>query len=203
MNNLLMQEVLFSSLRDAAKDPRMNLTAAQWQNRYDAFSAHVVQHADEECTPHLMRTLDQARIETDTLLGVFCSQQEPNPLAVLYCRKAHETLRSEMRILTLRLSHPGFKEVKCKPPVQTLYLNEGYHATDLVEIITPLFEMGMLKSESGRKAQLQAIVKIFEWAFNIPMPNYDVLRGAAINRKIHLTPLLDKMKEVLLRLSQQ
>lgn len=35
------------------------------------------------------------------------------------------------------------------------------------------------------------------------MPNYDVLRHAAINRKLRLTPLLDRMHEVMLRLSQE
>lgn len=198
-----MQERLFSLMKDAARNPHTDIAVTEWKNAYDAFSTRVAQLSDGECTPRLMRTIDHARIETDMLLSVYSPQEEETPASVFYCRKANEILRCEMKIQALRLAHPGFKDLKQKVPATTLYLNEEYHATDLVEIITPLFELGVFKSANGNRAQLQAIIKIFEWAFNTPMPNYDVLRSAAINRKIHLTGFLDKMKNVLVRLSQQ
>ena len=88
-------------------------------------------------------------------------------------------------------------------PVSPLYLGKDYCVTDLVELITPLYELGFLTTANGSSAKLKTIVRAFETTFNVRMPNYDVLRHAAINRKLRLTPLLDRMREVMLRLSQE
>ena len=123
--------------------------------------------------------------------------------AELYCSKALNVLRGELRIITFELSHPTFAGQNEKMFVSPLHLSEGFHPTNLVEIITPFFEMGLCVTAEKRLAKLTEIIRVFEWAFNITIPNYAVLRNAAINRKIHQTPLLDKMREILIRLSQQ
>ena len=108
----------------------------------------------------------------------------------------------ELHILELRIEHPAFSALPEVVPVSPLYLGKDYCATDLVELITPLYELGFLTTASGRPAQVET-VRAFETTFNVRMPNYDVLRHAAINRKLRLTPLLDRMREVMLRLSQE
>ena len=149
-----------------------------------------------------MRELSHLRVElaayAELLEHIACGE-----CATTYCNKALHLVDCELHILELRIEHPAFSALPEVAPVSPLYLGKDYCATDLVELITPLYELGFLTTASGSPAKLKTIVRAFETTFNVRMPNYDVLRHAAINRKLHLTPLLDRMREVMLRLSQE
>ena len=188
MDNLLIQEELLSLLKEATQASHVQLEPCVWQNAYENFCRHAEKLTESECSSKVMRTIDHARIELE---------QIPKRLYAL------NVLRGELRIITFELSHPTFAGQNEKMFVSPLHLSEGFHPTNLVEIITPFFEMGLCVTAEKRLAKLTEIIRVFEWAFNITIPNYAVLRNAAINRKIHQTPLLDKMREILIRLSQQ
>ena len=72
-----------------------------------------------------------------------------------------------------------------------------------MELIVPLYEIRFCRSAGNSAATVRNIVQVFEWAFNTPIPNYNVLRYHLLNRKKQLTPLLDRMRETLTDLSQR
>ena len=195
MDNLLIQEELLSLLKEATQASHVQLEPCVWQNAYENFCRHAEKLTESECSSKVMRTIDHARIELEQIPKRLYAIPDRDTTAELYCSKALNVLRGELRIITFELSHPTFAGQNEKMFVSPLHLSEGFHPTNLVEIITPFFEMGLCVTAE--------IIRVFEWAFNITIPNYAVLRNAAINRKIHQTPLLDKMREILIRLSQQ
>ena len=203
MDNLLIQEELLSLLKEATQASHVQLEPCVWQNAYENFCRHAEKLTESECSSKVMRTIDHARIELEQIPKRLYAIPDRDTTAELYCSKALNVLRGELRIITFELSHPTFAGQKEKMFVSPLHLSEGFHPTNLVEIITPFFEMGLCVTAEKRLAKLTEIIRVFEWAFNITIPNYAVLRNAAINRKIHQTPLLDKMREILIRLSQQ
>ena len=203
MDNLLIQEELLSLLKEATQASHVQLEPCVWQNAYENFCRHAEKLTESECSSKVMRTIDHARIELEQIPKRLYAIPDRDTTAELYCSKALNVLRGELRIITFELSHPTFAGQNEKMFVSPLHLSEGFHPTNLVEIITPFFEMGLCVTSEKRLAKLTEIIRVFEWAFNITIPNYAVLRNAAINRKIHQTPLLDKMREILIRLSQQ
>lgn len=190
-------------LKEATQASHVQLEPCVWQNAYENFCRHAEKLTESECSSKVMRTIDHARIELEQIPKRLYAIPDRDTTAELYCSKALNVLRGELRIITFELSHPTFAGQNEKMFVSPLHLSEGFHPTNLVEIITPFFEMGLCVTAEKRHAKLTEIIRVFEWAFNITIPNYAVLRNAAINRKIHQTPLLDKMREILIRLSQQ
>ena len=172
-------------LKEATQASHVQLEPCVWQNAYENFCRHAEKLTESECSSKVMRTIDHARIELEQIPKRLYAIPDRDTTAELYCSKALNVLQNE------------------KMFVSPLHLSEGFHPTNLVEIITPFFEMGLCVTAEKRLAKLTEIIRVFEWAFNITIPNYAVLRNAAINRKIHQTPLLDKMREILIRLSQQ
>ena len=190
-------------LKEATQASHVQLEPCVWQNAYENFCRHAEKLTESECSSKVMRTIDHARIELEQIPKRLYAIPDRDTTAELYCSKALNVLRGELRIITFELSHPTFAGQNEKMFVSPLHLSEGFHPTNLVEIITHFFEMGLCVTAEKRLAKLTEIIRVFEWAFNITIPNYAVLRNAAINRKIHQTPLLDKMREILIRLSQQ
>lgn len=200
-SNLKNWELL--KMLEEASAGGMTLSAPHvWKAYYGTFCKHLAKLTDSPCTPGLMRELSHLRVElasyAELLKHIACGE-----CATTYCNKALHLVDCELHILELRIEHPAFSGLPEVAPVSPLYLDKDYCATDLVELITPLYELGFLTTASGSPAKLKTIVRAFETTFNVRMPNYDVLRHAAINRKLRLTPLLDRMREVMLRLSQE
>lgn len=202
MNNM-MHEGLFALLRQAARNPRTPVEAAAWESSFEAFRLHAAGTSNQSCTPALLRAIEQSRIECVELLRQFmCGAIICQP-ALSYCRKALDTLDAERRILLLRIRHPDFSESVAASCTSPLFLNDGFHASDLVELIVPLYEMRFCRTSGSSSASVKSFVAAFAWVFNTPLPNYDMLRRNVLNRKLRLTPLLDRMRDTLTELSER
>ncbi|WP_418450674.1 RteC domain-containing protein [Alistipes sp.] len=201
--NTLMQEGLFSLLEKAACNPCMPIEAAAYEAAFEAFALEAARMTDASCTPRMLRTIERARLEAAGLLRLFSRRGNDAPLARHYCLKVLDTLDAERRLLLLRVRHPTFAEPEATTRCSPLFLNDGFRATDLVELIVPLYEIQFCRSVGNNATTVRNIVLVFEWAFNTPIPNYDGLRSNVLNRKKQLTPLLDRMREALTDLSQR
>lgn len=202
MNDLLIREGLFLLFKETAQNPDVRYCPTTWEKAYETSCNRIARLADGEPSAYVMRVINLNRIEIEALDIQIKSLQNIDPATKIYSLKMLEMLQAEMRLLMLKITHPELYH-QHQAPVSPLHLNDEYHITDFVEIITPFFELGFFKTVKSDPARLKAIISVFEWAFNISIPNYSILRAAALNRKIHLTPLLDKMKEVMIRLSQE
>ena len=166
MDNLLIQEELLSLLKEATQASHVQLEPCVWQNAYENFCRHAEKLTESECSSKVMRTIDHARIELEQIPKRLYAIPDRDTTAELYCSKALNVLRGELRIITFELSHPTFAGQNEKMFVSPLHLSEGFHPTNLVEIITPFFEMGLCVTAEKRLAKLTEIIRVFEWAFN-------------------------------------
>ena len=152
MDNLLIQEELLSLLKEATQASHVQLEPCVWQNAYENFCRHAEKLTESECSSKVMRTIDHARIELEQIPKRLYAIPDRDTTAELYCSKALNVLRGELRIITFELSHPTFAGQNEKMFVSPLHLSEGFHPTNLVEIITPFFEMGLcVTAEKTRK----------------------------------------------------
>jgi len=201
MDNLLIQEELLSLLKEATQASHVQLEPCVWQNAYENFCRHAEKLTESECSSKVMRTIDHARIELEQIPKRLYAIPDRDTTAELYCSKALNVLRGELRIITFELSHPTFagqneKDV-CLPAAS--------------ERRVPSYELGgnhysFLRNgtvRNGRKKTRKTHRNYPGLRMGIQYYNTQLLRNAAINRKIHQTPLLDKMREILIRLSQQ
>lgn len=200
MNNYLMQDGLFALLEHAARHPGTPCEDAHWQAAFEAFRLRAATITDQGFTPQTLRMIEHARIEVRELLRQF-DGGTPCLQSLSRCRKMLDILDAERRLVLLGIEHPQFTS---RPPSSSpLYLNDGFRPTDLAELIVPLYEMRFFCGPNKRPVMLKTLVAGFESTFNVPMPNFAILRRGVINRKLHPTPLLDRMREVLIDLSQR
>lgn len=72
-----------------------------------------------------------------------------------------------------------------------------------MELLTPLSLIGAIRKVDGSLAEHALIVRVFSAVLNLPIPNPERIKWAAVNRKIKLTSFLDKLKGTLIELSQR
>lgn len=200
METIKTQSELLFLLERAAHDNPSRTSQQDWKQAYDEFCIHLEQISSGLKFIPVMRTVEHLRIDLTALLVEL--ETGTNDMALSYCKKALETVRSELQMLDLRLQYPGlFSEKTMQFPL--LYLSSEYTLTDLVELIVALYEMEVFRRHDGRKAHLISLIRIFEMAFNVSLPNFEVMRTAALNRKNYLTKFLDRLRSTIIDLSQR
>ena len=189
------QAGLLSLLERAARHLQPRTTPQEWRQAYEDFRIHLEQITSNPSIIPVMRSVEHLRIDLASLHTALSHEAED--AALCFCNKALEAIHSELRMLDLRLRYPELTDRQAQLPV--LYLNSEY----LVELIVVLYESKVFRTHDGRKAHLISLIRTFEIAFNVRLPNFDVLRNSAINRKIHPTKFLDKLRSTLIELSQK
>lgn len=189
---------LFERASHNAMPPTMQ---QEWTQAYDDFCFYLEQTTF--CLKFIpaMRCMEHLRIDLTDLFSRLECKNGTEDCALCFCKKALEAVRSEIHMLDLRLQYPALAENKRQFP--PLYLSSDFTLTDLVELIVALNDLKVFCLQDGRKAPLIALVRIFEMAFNVSLPNFEVIRTAALNRKIHLTKFLDKLRSAFIDLSQR
>lgn len=177
-------------------------TQQEWKHAYDDFCGYLEQITSSFSFIPVMRAVEALRIELADLYAHLDPENLNGDAAQSFCNKALETVRAELQMLDLRLRYPEIVSER-QPKLPTLYLNEEYTLTDLVELIVALYELKVFRTPDGRKAHLITLVRIFEFVFNVSLPNFEVMRTAALNRKIQVTKFVDKMRMTLIELSQR
>lgn len=197
MKTTLMNEAIVKLLRQYEQGILSEY--ALLEKSYKSFCRSLAKMTESECSSCTLRSFEHIRIELE------CLQEElSDAYALNICNKSLAAVKMEMQILRIILIHPEFVNDKDESmPISPLYLNKDFCLTDFVEIITPCFELGVFTDKHGHPAMLKTIIRVFERAFNLNMPNYDKLRYAAVNRKINLTCFLDRLRCVLEEISKR
>lgn len=84
-----------------------------------------------------------------------------------------------------------------------LYLAEPFTPTDLMELITALHSAGVGRRIDGTRANVEQLVELFSWMFNVRINNPIQCRRGVINRKLRLTRFLDLLRNSLIEESQR
>ena len=131
---------------------------------------------------------------------------DPRPAAlVALWEGAVSHLEFEMRMVHLRIEHPAVMNRLREPekPRSALYLAEQFTPTDLMELIAALHAAGVGRRIDGTRANVEQLVELFSWMFNVRINNPIQCRRGVINRKLRLTRFLDLLRNSLIEESQR
>ncbi|WP_283118521.1 RteC domain-containing protein [Alistipes finegoldii] len=159
--------------------------------------------ASEQCAPlDMLHALSRARNRLVRLRS--CEEQRPAALVALW-EGAVSHLEFEMRMVHLRIEHPAVMDrlPQSEKPRSALYLAEPFTPTDLMELITALHSAGVGRRIDGTRANVEQLVELFSWMFNVRINNPIQCRRGVINRKLRLTRFLDLLRNSLIEESQR
>ena len=131
---------------------------------------------------------------------------DPRPAAlVALWEGAVSHLEFEMRMVHLRIEHPAVMDrlPQSEKTRSALYLAEPFTPTDLMELITALHSAGVGRRIDGTRANVEQLVELFSWMFNVGINNPIQCRRGVINRKLRLTRFLDLLRNSLIEESQR
>ncbi len=127
--------------------------------------------ASEHCTPlDMLHALSRARNRLVRLRS--CEERHPAALVALW-EGAVAHLEFEIRMVYLRIEHPAIMDRLREPekPCSVLYLAEQFTPTDLMELITALHSAGVGRRIDGTRANVEQLVELFSWMFNVRINN--------------------------------
>ena len=159
--------------------------------------------ASEQCAPRdMLRALSRARNRLVRLRS--CEERHPAALVALW-EGAVAHLEFEIRMVHLRIEHPAVMDrlPQSEKPRSVLYLAEPFTPTDLMELITALHSAGVGRRIDGTRANVEQLVELFSWMFNVRINNPIQCRRGVINRKLRLTRFLDLLRNSLIEESQR
>ena len=159
--------------------------------------------ASEQCAPlDMLHALSRARNRLVRLRS--CEERHPAALVALW-EGAVAHLEFEIRMVYLRIEHPAIMDRLREPekPCSVLYLAEQFTPTDLMELITALHSAGVGRRIDGTRANVEQLVELFSWMFNVRINNPIQCRRGVINRKLRLTRFLDLLRNSLIEESQR
>ena len=157
----------------------------------------------EQCAPlDMLHALSRARNRLVRLRS--CEERRPAALVALW-EGAVSHLEFEMRMVHLRIEHPAVMDrlPQSEKPRSVLYLAEPFTPTDLMELITALHSAGVGRRIDGTRANVEQLVELFSWMFNVRINNPIQCRRGVINRKLRLTRFLDLLRNSLIEESQR
>ena len=157
----------------------------------------------EQCAPlDMLHALSRARNRLVRLRS--CEERRPAALVALW-EGAVSHLEFEMRMVHLRIEHPAVMDrlPQSEKPRSALYLAEPFTPTDLMELITALHSAGVGRRIDGTRANVEQLVELFSWMFNVRINNPIQCRRGVINRKLRLTRFLDMLRNSLIEESQR
>lgn len=159
--------------------------------------------ASEQCAPlDMLHALSRARNRLVRLRS--CEERRPVALVALW-EGAVSHLEFEMRMVHLRIEHPAVMDrlPQSEKPRSALYLAEPFTPTDLMELITALHSAGVGRRIDGTRANVEQLVELFSWMFNVRINNPIQCRRGVINRKLRLTRFLDLLRNHLIECSRR
>lgn len=190
-------------IEETIHDPEKTIPENCWQDAWEEFLKQLSVLVGKHPASDIMRVLEYTHVEFETLQSSFDTVYPRSNKASYYCAKALGIIDCELHILMVSLAYPGIASEKNRLPCSPLHLSKNFNLTDLVELIAALYELGVFCEEGESKMKVKTLVKIFEIAFNVSLENYNVLRAAALNRKIKTTSFLDRLTMTFENLSQQ
>lgn len=93
---------------------------------------------------------------------------------------------------------------KRQEPIESdLFWNPEYGKRALVEILSSLDAMTAFLNKSGTPSSFASIIAHFETLLHIKLPRPYQIRTQVLERKIKRTEFIDKMKDTLIKLSEE
>lgn len=119
---------------------------------------------------------------------------------LLLIDEAIELIKTEIRILNLRIQYPEqFQKHKKTRPFSTFYLTDETTLINIMELVSGLFLSKRIIYKNGTPVPLSVITKSFEELFNIKLGDCYKKHESVISRKpIKLTEFLDELRKFII-----
>lgn len=173
-------------------------------NCYDEFLENLTALSKTQ-TPvtDVIRCLKNTQQEFAAWHEIAKSNGSKKDTPVLPCLiKAISVLQTELEIVDLCIRYPHINK-DITSIASPLYWSKEYTQTDLIELITAIHSLGVLRVMDGSPAGINTITSVFENMFNIKLLNTEQKRWLAKNRKLKLTRFLDILKGAMVELSMK
>lgn len=131
------------------------------------------------------------------------SGREIPPKQNFYIEAALSYLEAERHLLLLQIRFPALKSTADSTAGNNIIWSAAYTQTDLMELISALHAAGAINRADGRPVELKTLIRAFERFLNISIRNPERCRYATINRSLHLTKFLNRLREALIERSQR
>lgn len=131
------------------------------------------------------------------------SGREMLPKQNFYIEAALSYLEAERHLLLLQIRFPALKTPAEAATGSNITWSTAYTQTDLMELISALHAAGAITRTDGRPVELKTLIRAFERFLNITIRNPDRCRYATINRSLHLTKFLNRLRDALIERSQR
>lgn len=120
---------------------------------------------------------------------------------LLLIDEAIELIKTEIRILNLRIQYPEqFQKHKKTRPFSTLYLTDETTLINIMELVSGLFLSKRIIYKNGTPVPLSVITKSFEELFNIKLGDCYKKHESVISRKpTKLTEFLDELRKFIIK----
>ena len=200
LENSHFMKLLCTSLESCARQCDLERLKASYARFVGSVQRLV---ASEQCAPlDMLHALSRARNRLVRLRS--CEERRPAALVALW-EGAVSHLEFEMRMVHLRIEHPAVMDrlPQSEKTRSALYLAEPFTPTDLMELITALHSAGVGRRIDGTRANVEQLVELFSWMFNVRINNPIQCRRGVINRKLRLTRFLDLLRNSLIEESQR
>lgn len=138
-----------------------------------------------------MRECDAGRSENSLLYTCIC--------------KASAAVAARIRIEEYRMQYPQAELFTQKqgPMESELFWNPEYGKRALMEILTSLYAMEAFLNKSGNPSSFASIIAHFEVLLHVELPRPYQIRTQVLERKLKRTDFIDKMKDALIKLSEE
>lgn len=174
---------------------------AQIEEAYREFLSLVVDLSKKELSAiKYLRYLVVTRITLELIrrrsFSVYAAVQ------LFYTDAAIEYLEFEYKMSLLKLQYPNLENSAPESFQSPLFWSKEYSHADLMELISAIHELGVIRKMDGSAAELTMLIRMFEKMFNCKIRNPTRCRSATLNRKIRLTRFIDRLKGALINRSQ-
>lgn len=110
----------------------------------------------------------------------------------------------EIRLVSVRLRYPSIAgPISGKVPKYPLYLSKEFTPNDVMELIAALHTADVGRRIDGSRANVEQLVELFSWMFNLRINNPIRCRRVVVNRTLRLTRFLDLLRNHLIECSQR
>lgn len=166
---------------------------------FDRFADRLTRAAGKTESPHeMLRLYAYLRLVFRELKT---GKKQPGK-GRFYIEAALSYLEAERHLLLLQIRFPALMP-SADPARGNITWSSAYTHTDLMELISALHAAGAICKADGRPVELKSLIRAFERFLNVTIRNPERCRYATLNRCLHLTKFLDRLREALIERSQR
>ncbi len=167
---------------------------AQLDGAYEQFLFRIKQMTESEIAPiELLRQFDRA---SNVLNWLQIKGKDQSSECYYYISSGLSALEFERKAVLLQIEHPHIftQQQTFQSP---LFWSKKFPLIGLTEILCGLTLLGPIVTADDSPATFTAIIRTFEFVFNVKLGNPQEIKRSVLRRNLHLTRFTDAVRSAL------